>query len=679
MHLRDYHFAATGRISHACAMAVLLAILVRPATGQLRIVSYNTTTTIGSSMGEVLEAIGNESVNGISRPIDILAVQEQVGLSTTTQEILNILNSIYGSGTYRRSQVSAPGSIRQAVIYNSDTVDLLEERQVGSISSSGNVRPTLRYLFRPDGYGPEANLYIYNSHYKAGQEDTNADRRAVEAINNRMNADALPADSSIIYLGDFNMYTSAEEGFQTLTSSGPAQAIDPIDRIGTWHNRSSFKSVHTQSTTTSSADGRAGGGMDDRFDFQLVTSELLDGVGLSYIGAGVPNLSQPNVQHSYRAFGNDGSHFFNGNISSGTGASPSVLQALERQSDHLPVVADYQLPALMNVELDEVPPRVFLGDDITLALSVSNDAPAQTILGADELEFVAFSSGAGSLSVSDSIRATEPAKVYEMPLLTSIAGTVSGPFEVVATSPQASNGIFRTTLEFDVLARGDASFSSEEDLNEIMIDVGDVLLDDPQQLAIPIFNLESVPDYTGEVKLAISSLSGDVGAVNAIFSPTQVTAGGLFEIDASIAPMEPGEFSASFTIATRDEDINGALPGDDLVLTIFGKALRNLAGDTDLDGDVDSADRTTLATNWTGALMDGVGDRTFKQGDFDADGDVDSADVTLQVINWTGAASASSEEFAGANSNSFTIPEPSSDVMMFFAVALSLAIARKSQ
>ena len=62
-----------------------------------------------------------------------------------------------------------------------------------------------------------------------------------------------------------------------------------------------------------------------------------------------------------------------------------------------------------------------------------------------------------------------------------------------------------------------------------------------------------------------------------------------------------------------------------------------IAGDFDGDGDVDSADRTIIAQNWTGALGAGEGDRTFAQGDADGDGDVDSADVTLMVQNWTGA------------------------------------------
>ena len=54
-------------------------------------------------------------------------------------------------------------------------------------------------------------------------------------------------------------------------------------------------------------------------------------------------------------------------------------------------------------------------------------------------------------------------------------------------------------------------------------------------------------------------------------------------------------------------------------------------------GDVDSADRTIQTQNWTGALPDGEGDKTFAEGDCDGDGDVDTADQTGLIQNWTGA------------------------------------------
>ena len=63
-------------------------------------------------------------------------------------------------------------------------------------------------------------------------------------------------------------------------------------------------------------------------------------------------------------------------------------------------------------------------------------------------------------------------------------------------------------------------------------------------------------------------------------------------------------------------------------------------GDIDGDWDVDSADRTIQAINWTGALRGG-GNKLPRHGDVDGDGDVDSSDLTTLISNWTGAIRAS--------------------------------------
>ena len=66
-----------------------------------------------------------------------------------------------------------------------------------------------------------------------------------------------------------------------------------------------------------------------------------------------------------------------------------------------------------------------------------------------------------------------------------------------------------------------------------------------------------------------------------------------------------------------------------------------IPGDLDGDGDVDSADRTIMVQNWTGALQSG-GTATLEQGDLDGDGDVDTADLTLFTSNWSGAQASTS-------------------------------------
>jgi len=134
---------------------------------------------------------------------------------------------------------------------------------------------------------------------------------------------------------------------QTLTAAGSGQGVDPINKMN-WTATEQFKNIHTQSPfdPASGNTGFTGGGMDSRFDWQMVSTSLNDRHGTAYI----PN--------SYMAFGNNGSHQLNQPINTGTGASPAVLQAESSILDHLPMVADYRLPAKMQVSVGQVPQQV---------------------------------------------------------------------------------------------------------------------------------------------------------------------------------------------------------------------------------------------------------------------------------------------------------------------------------
>src|SRR4029434_561466 len=124
--------------------------------------------------------------------------------------------------------------------------------------------------------------------------------------------------------------------------------------------------------------------MDDRYDWQMVTGNLKDGHGTAYI----PN--------SYQAFGNNGSHQVDMPINTGSGAAPGVLFYLASIIDHLPMVADYQVPAKMGVAVAPVPVKVIEGASVPVNVTVTNTANVQFALGADKLDY----SVAGSGSVS---------------------------------------------------------------------------------------------------------------------------------------------------------------------------------------------------------------------------------------------------------------------------------------
>ncbi len=420
------------------------------AQAQLRIVSYNTLTgenpgvqTARPQAATVLEAIGLQNVNGIAKPIDVLLLQEQYTTEISTQSFVDVLNGIYGAGTYARSTLNALTSDFErrgggpAMLYNTQTVQLIAESRFGTVNGSNQARSAMRYQLRPVGYDASADFYAYSNHYKAGDTSTDQTRRNIEAVAVRNNANALGEGAHLIFAGDYNIQSSGEAMYQTLLASGAGQANDPINASGTpgspvtWRDNASLRSIHTQDPD---------GPMDDRFDFQLVSGEMLDGEGMSIIAG------------SYRAFGNNGTHSLNGAITTGSGASATVLSALRTNSDHLPVVADYQLPAKLGVELAAVPPIVTLGASISLDVTVSNLANVVAAIGADELDYILSVSGDLFGDASGIDLALGGGNLHQVTLNTATPGLKSGVITVSSSSQGAANALQTFPINFEVAA-----------------------------------------------------------------------------------------------------------------------------------------------------------------------------------------------------------------------------------
>ena len=84
-------------------------------------------------------------------------------------------------------------------------------------------------------------------------------------------------------------------------------------------------------------------------------------------------------------------------------------------------------------------------------------------------------------------------------------------------------------------------------------------------------------------------------------------------------------------------------------------SIGGLAGDANGDGRVDGSDVTILAGNWQVES-----EATWSMGDFNGDGRVDGSDVTILAGNWQ----------ASVSSQSQTVPEPSSWMMLLILISL---------
>ncbi len=545
------------------------SMAIRPVAAQLRIVDYNTGSQARPGLDTIFAAIGAESVNGIAKPADIITLQEQASSASTTQGIVDVLNSVFGAGVYARATLdgATSGAGRPGLIYNTQTVSLLSQAAIGTISASGNARQTLRYELRPVGYDAAANFVVYSSHYKASNGSSDAARRAVEAASVRADADALGTGAHVIYAGDFNVYANTESMWTTLTGPGAGQAFDPIAREGRWSNNAAFRDVHTQSpVTTARYSGQITGGMDDRFDFQMVTEAFLDGQGLSYIPG------------SYRAFGNTGTHALNGELGSGNSAlfasrlpgysttqARDVLEAISGASDHLPVIADYQVPARQEVIVTAAPAAILAGASAGIDFTVANSAPVVAVNGADTLTYTYSSNGSLDGTGGGTDAALGTANAHRLNLQSTTVGAQTGNLQVTSGSQAVANGSFAKTFDYAVLDHASPTLA---DGNGQPLTASTFDLSATSSIGLSVLNAIGTRGFTAALDLDLILATGDVGEFALTLVPTnRIAAGDFVAFQAAFLGTAPGIYSASYELRFSDEDLPGAIDLAPLNLT----------------------------------------------------------------------------------------------------------------
>lgn len=268
---------------------------------------------------------------------DILGVVEIGSSDFAHQRLLDSALNVNGVSKFAKASAKnlAGSSIMSLLYYNTEKFGL-----AGVVSLQHQVRDIVlfRLYYKSPKLATTQDTAFVNcivAHLKSSNTSANRTIRdqMVTAAMSYLSSN-YPSDN-YLFMGDFNVYSSTESAYQTLLNYSQAsyRFYDPINRPGSWNNSSSYADVHTQSTHSSSNGCAAGGGLDDRFDFILMSNDLKNGSKhISY----VPN--------SYKAIGNDGNHF-NQSINNGSNTSvpPLILNALYNNSDHLPVVLELDL------------------------------------------------------------------------------------------------------------------------------------------------------------------------------------------------------------------------------------------------------------------------------------------------------------------------------------------------
>lgn len=297
-----------------CLLFVLAAL---PLEAQnripIRVCTYNVLDYGPVEQGKRIDALG--VVLGSIRP-DILVVQDLLGP--------------YGHGDFAGDLVTYfpftkgmgfDGPDTENGIFLTDKIEFIHH--IGHPTALRNIDEFVLLI-----KGTTDTIHFFICHLSEGEAQADVEARFQESLVIRGAMELIPPHHHSILAGDLNVYSSSEPAYNQLTYIGglPTLFVDPINRPGNWHANPSFADVHTQSPRVRSFGGGTVGGLDDRFDFVLLSPSLMDG---------------EHVSGSYTTYGNDGQHFNDSiNAQPNAAVSPAIAQALHDASDHLPVYLD---------------------------------------------------------------------------------------------------------------------------------------------------------------------------------------------------------------------------------------------------------------------------------------------------------------------------------------------------
>ena len=258
---------------------------------------------------------------------DILCCCEVGGKNPTLAYSISYIigNSLNVNGVTRWKAANASGNtyLNNALFYDQTKFTLVAQTKVDT-----DIREINIYKLKHKQQGDTLKVAIV--HLKAGSDYSSDRATEIQQLMNYLTTQGN--NDNFIVCGDFNVYSASEQAFQNLVNPSylPIAFYDPVNQMGEWNNNENFSEFHTQSTHTDNNGCFSYGGMDDRFDFILMSGSIINGTkGITYC----PN--------SYWAVGQDGNRFNRSiNYPTNNTLPSNVIDALYNMSDHLPVVAE---------------------------------------------------------------------------------------------------------------------------------------------------------------------------------------------------------------------------------------------------------------------------------------------------------------------------------------------------
>jgi hypothetical protein len=601
------------------ALAVGLSCAAE-AQAQLRVVTYNIVGLAGNqtALRAVFSSFHTDNKQGFATPVGLFLFSE-VGTGDTAA-LLALVNQAapagytYALATFTGSGTEDSASGAQAAIYRTD---LITEIPSGHIDlSTGASRNSDRWLFQLNGYtSANARFYVYQSHLKASSGSANVATRLSGVQTLRANCDALGVGVRAFYSGDMNFYTRTESGYQAFIAAGNGAAFDPLGTADWTGASNAWK--HTQSPRDILADGLIGGGMDDRFDMMLPTAQLMDGAGIAFITG------------SYRAVGNDGNHY-NLAVNSGTNSyfpaelsrSATLATNLFNAADHIPVLMDLQVPAWNTAVLGTVPARVVQGGTAAVPVRVANDAPGDSDLGVDALDYVVTGSGVLSGTLSGTAVLTPSYTTVNVPVVTSTVGLRTGTATVTSANEAVQNPSIPLNVSIQVLRVSNPSFSAASDSNTLTVPISASVGGAAVEATFQVSNFGFSSDQATMDIDAVQIPAGPFSLVSGTATGIGATPGTV-RVKFNPAGLAAGTYTATATVQTSDENVPGATTAQ-VVATLSATIGGGNPADLNGDGVVNGADLGSLLSQWG---QPGTGD-------LNGDGIVGGADIGVMLANW---------------------------------------------
>lgn len=264
---------------------------------------------------------------------DILAVNEIGSNPSYADRIVNNVLNTNGRQGYLHCPMTnySGGTIANMLFYNSAKLAFHSHFYLTTVNR--DINGYKMYYLSPNlAHGDTVFTTFILMHLKAGTGSDNEQKRLSQVTRLMSYLENSGQYGNYCLSGDFNVYGASEDAYQHLIhySNSLYKFYDPINLEAEWGSSYSYRHVHTQSTHSDDNGCASSGGLDDRFDFILVSSPV-------YYGSRKVHC----ITESYHAVGNDGNHYNKSINSPANQDVPStVANALYTMSDHLPVIMD---------------------------------------------------------------------------------------------------------------------------------------------------------------------------------------------------------------------------------------------------------------------------------------------------------------------------------------------------